>query len=51
MQFMQGNTLLSSDILQIPVQIDREWLINATVKEIKQRNDFFKRIKEVFERR
>jgi len=51
MQFMHGNTLLSSGILQIPVQVDREWLISATVKEIKQRNDFLKKIKEVFERR
>jgi hypothetical protein len=51
MQFMQGNTLLSSDILQIPVQIDREWLMSATVKEIKQRNDFYRKIRENFERR
>jgi len=50
-QFMQGNTLLTSDQLQIPVQIDRDWLISATVKEIKQRNDFFKKIKENFESR
>jgi len=50
-QFMQGNTLLVSDQLQIPVQIDRDWLISATVKEIKQRNDFFKKIRENFERR
>jgi hypothetical protein len=51
MQFIHGNTLLITDNLQITVQIDREWLINATVKEIRQRNDFFKKIKDTLERK
>ena len=50
-QLFHGNTLLVSDNLQIPIQIDKDWLISATVKEIKQRNDFFKKIKEIFEKR
>jgi hypothetical protein len=50
-QFMQGNTLLASDQLQISVQIDRDWLISATVKEINQRSNFYRKIKENFERR
>jgi len=50
-QLFHGNTLLVSDNLLITVQTDRDWLISATVKEIKQKNDFFKKIKEIFEKR
>ena len=50
-QLFHGNTLLVPDNLKIPDQLDRNRLINATVKEIKQRNEFYIKIKEVFERR
>jgi hypothetical protein len=50
-QFMQGNSLLKSDYIQVvPSQLNRDWLIDATVKEIKQKNDFFRKIKDVLEK-
>jgi hypothetical protein len=50
-QFMRGNSLLASDYVQAPAQVNREWLIDAVGKELRQRNDFYKRIKDVLERR
>ncbi|MDR0456537.1 MAG: hypothetical protein LBH20_07650 [Treponema sp.] len=49
-QFMQGNSLLISDQVQVTVQINKDGLIDATVKEIRQRNEFFKKLKDILER-
>jgi len=46
-QLYYGNTLLVSENLQVPIQINREWLISTTGKEIKQKKEFFINIKEV----
>jgi hypothetical protein len=48
-QFLRGNSLLAADHVQVPAQINREWLINAVGKELRQRNDFYKRIKDALE--
>jgi hypothetical protein len=49
-QLMQGNSLLISDHVPVTIQVSRQGLIDATVKELRQRNDFFREIKGVLER-